>query len=380
MGTITARKRKDGSIGYTAQIRMKRDGALVHTESETFDRKPAAAAWLKKRETELAEPGALEKLRAPDPLLTKVIDQYLAESRRDYGKTKKQVLRAIQASSLGAMKCSEIGSTQILEFAQSLRAKPQTVGNYLAHLASVFSIARPAWGYPLDKQAIDDARTVGKRMGVTSRSKQRDRRPTLAELDQLMEHYAVMQRKRADAIPMQDIIRFAIFSTRRLDEITRIVWKDLDESRSEIIVRDMKHPGEKIGNDVRVNVPPEAMALIKKQPTESGRIFPFNGDSISTSFTRACQILGIEDLHFHDLRHEGISRLFEMGATIPQAATVSGHRSWVSLKRYSHIRQTGDKYAEWKWLPITAASRPVRASPSAAFPAPHEPHPGTRLG
>src|SRR5215831_10607941 len=62
--------------------------------------------------------------------------------------------------------------------------------------------------------------------------------------------------------------------------------------------------------------------------------------------------LGIDDLRFHDLRHEGISRLFEMGKTIPQAAAVSGHRSWTSLKRYTHIRQTGDKYKGWKWLPI----------------------------
>ena len=46
--------------------------------------------------------------------------------------------------------------------------------------------------------AIDDARTVGKRMGVTSRSQQRERRPTLDELDRLMEHYGAMQRKRAD--------------------------------------------------------------------------------------------------------------------------------------------------------------------------------------
>lgn len=355
MGTIFTRKRNDGSIAYTAQIRLKQDKKILHQEAKTFDRKPAAAAWLKKRETELAQPGAIEKLKAPDPLLTKVIDQYLQESRRDYGKTKRQVLRTIQASSLGSMKCSEIGSAQILEFAQSLNALPQTVGNYLAHLAAVFSIARPAWGYPLDKTAIDDARTVGRKMGVTSRSKQRQRRPEVDELDKLMEHYAIVQSKRSDAIPMQDIIRFAIFSTRRLDEITRIVWEDLDQARSEIIVRDMKHPGEKVGNDVRVNVPPEAMAIIKKQPTKAGRIFPFNGDSISTSFTRACTILGIEDLHFHDLRHEGVSRLFEMGATIPQAATVSGHRSWVSLKRYSHIRQTGDKYAGWRWIPVTAA-------------------------
>ncbi|MGA6995231.1 MAG: hypothetical protein WBZ22_03140 [Pseudolabrys sp.] len=52
----------------------------------------------------------------------------------------------------------------------------------------------------------------------------------------------------------------------------------------------------------------------------------------------------MKDLRFHDLRHEGISRLFEIGRTIPQAAAVSGHRSWTSLKRYTRIRQTGDKY------------------------------------
>jgi len=74
--------------------------------------------------------------------------------------------------------------------------------------------------------------------------------------------------------------------------------------------------------------------------------------TISAAFTRACQFLEIDDLHFHDLRHEGISRLFEMGKTIPQVAAVSGHRTWNSLKRYTHLRQAGDKYAGWKWLPV----------------------------
>lgn len=63
-------------------------------------------------------------------------------------------------------------------------------------------------------------------------------------------------------------------------------------------------------------------------------------------------MLGIKDLHFHDLRHEGISRLFEMAQTIPQVASVSGHRSWQSLKRYTHMEEVGDKWANWKWLDV----------------------------
>jgi integrase len=85
---------------------------------------------------------------------------------------------------------------------------------------------------------------------------------------------------------------------------------------------------------------------------KKGRVFPYTTDAVSAAFTRACQLLGIEDLHFHDLRHDGISRLFEMGKTIPQAASVSGHKSWQSLQRYTHLRQTGDKYAGWKWLDV----------------------------
>lgn len=46
---------------------------------------------------------------------------------------------------------------------------------------------------------------------------------------------------------------------------------------------------------------------------------------------------GIEDLHFHDLRHEAISRFFEMGLTMPEVALISGHRSPRMLMRYTHM-------------------------------------------
>jgi hypothetical protein len=55
MGTIIPRKRKSGTTGYHAQLLIKRKGKIVHRESWTFDRKQAAAAWLEKRETELAK-------------------------------------------------------------------------------------------------------------------------------------------------------------------------------------------------------------------------------------------------------------------------------------------------------------------------------------
>jgi integrase len=345
MGTLIPRKRKDGSTGYTALITLKRDGKIAHREAKTFDRKQAANAWMVTRETDLRKPGGLE--RKEDPNLAAVIDRYINESKKKIGRTKAQVLRTIKNYPIAEMRCSEITSADLVSFAQSLPVAPQTVQNYLSHLGAIFAVARPAWGYPLDRQAIKDAFVVTKRLGVTAKGNSRDRRPTLDELNRLMDHFGSVKARRPDSIPMQRIIPFAVFSTRRQEEIVTIKWDDYDNTR--VLVRDMKHPGDKLGNDTWCDLPPEASAFIESMPKRDAQIFPFTTDAISAAFTRGCAVLGIEDLHFHDLRHDGISRLFEMGKTIPQAATVSGHRSWQSLKRYSHLRQVGDKYANWKW-------------------------------
>jgi integrase len=345
MGTIVQRKRGDGTVGYMAQVRVKQKGKVVHAETKTFDRKQAASAWIARRETELREPGALERIKAVDPTLGQVIDRYVEESKRDIGRTKTQVLRTIKTFDIADTKCSAITSADIVSFAQSLKVAPQTVQNYLSHLSAIFAVARPAWNYPLDREAMQDAFVVARKLGLTAKGGQRERRPTYAELDRILEHFGVVKARRPDAIPMQRIIPFAIFSTRRQEEIIRIRWDDFDGNR--VMVRDMKHPGDKLGNDVWCDLPPEASTIIRSMPRREERIFPYSTDAISAAFTRACKVLAINDLHFHDLRHEGISRLFEMGRTIPQVASVSGHRSWQSLQRYTHLRQVADKYAGW---------------------------------
>ena len=57
---------------------------------------------------------------------------------------------------------------------------------------------------------------------------------------------------------------------------------------------------------------------------------------MSTGFTRACAELGIEDLHFHDLRHRATAQLFRMGLDIPRVALLTGHKTWAMLRRYRH--------------------------------------------
>ncbi|HEY8329790.1 MAG TPA: hypothetical protein VIO83_00435 [Pseudomonas sp.] len=92
MVTIRTRKNKDGSVMYTAQLRIKRDGVQVYQESASFSRRKAVEAWAKRRETELSEPGALEREQCGGgATLVEMIERYIEESdpTNPLGKTKK---------------------------------------------------------------------------------------------------------------------------------------------------------------------------------------------------------------------------------------------------------------------------------------------------
>ena len=307
---------------YTAQIRIKRDGVQVYQESQTFARKQAAQA----REAELDQPGGIERANRVGATVKEMIERYVLEMEkaRALGKTKLTTLKAISESYLGQI---------LVEYAvwrmgpEGGGVLPQTAGNDLAHLGAVLSIARPVWGYQVDPHAMGDAR-------------------------KLLTHFQGILAYRPSSINMLKMTAFALFSTRRQEEITRIKWADLDEAGNRVLVRDMKNPGQKLGNDVWCHLPPEAMAIIQTMPKAVEEIFPYNAESISASWTRACKFLGIEDLHFHDLRHDGVSRLFEMDWDIPRVASVSGHRDWNSMRRYTHLRGRGDAYAGWPWLEV----------------------------
>jgi len=82
----------------------------------------------------------------------------------------------------------------------------------------------------------------------------------------------------------------------------------------------------------------ESDLIVMRQPRNSDRVFPFNAQSCSRAFQRATAALGIADLTFHDLRHEGTTRLFEAGFRIEQVALVTGHRDWSMLRRYVQLR------------------------------------------
>jgi integrase len=198
--------------------------------------------------------------------------------------------------------------------------------------------AKTAKKLPFPLEAIDEARKYCVKHRLIARSKRRERRPTNEELQRLDEYFQVRDRHRCTVVPMRPILWFAIYSARRESEICRLEWSDNDPRAKSGLVRDAKHPREKLGNHLRFKYTPQGWDIVHAQPKCSRFVFPYNPTTVSDAFTSACRILGIQELRFHDLRHEAISRLFELGYDIHEVAQFSLHSSWEDLKRYTHLR------------------------------------------
>ncbi len=73
------------------------------------------------------------------------------------------------------------------------------------------------------------------------------------------------------------------------------------------------------------------------EPRE-GRALPTSESAVHQAWGHLCGRVGIEDLHFHDLRHEAVSRLFERGLNVVEVSTISGHKELRMLQRYTHLK------------------------------------------
>jgi integrase len=324
-------------IGDTWRAQVRRKGHK--SMSKTFPTKTLAVKWAREIEAEMDAMRFNDVRGLANVTLKKLIDRYTEEigARDPFGKNKTAVL-ATWAKNHGHKALSELTDDYLTQFVRDRRkggAGGVTIGIDLTYLGGVFKTAKELWKMPISPDPINTARANMAHLKISTRSAERTRRPTKAELEALQNYLDTHS-----TLPMRDIIDFAVASAMRVDEITSLRWVDLNENDRTIIIRDRKHPRQKIGNDQEVPLLGQTFDIVKRQPKPEGvtgesRIFPVKTDTITTIFPRAKAALKIKDLHFHDLRHEGVSRLFEQGYRIEQ---VSGHRDWKMLARYTQIR------------------------------------------
>lgn len=342
MLTVTPRRRKDGTLAYRALVRVKERGRVVYSESKTFSKLALARSWGKKLEQQLEDPDARSAIKHRAVLVGTLIGRYIAEVDliKPLGRTKRYVLEMLQGEPIAEVRIEDLGSKHVIDHCKARQAEgagPATVNQDIIYLRLVLAMAKPAWNIPITAAAVDEAMPVLKQLGLVASSQRRERRPTEQELELVM---ADLERTdKVSMIPMVEIVKYALAAIKRQGEITRILWTDFHEKKRTQVLRDMKDPRKKEGNDFEYPLLGEAFDITKRQPVIDERIFPYEAGSVASRWERACAKVGVYDLTFHDLRHEGICRMFEEGYVIHEVAQVSGHRDLNTLWRiYTHLK------------------------------------------
>ncbi len=328
----------------TIQKRGKSWRAIVRRKgepnvSQSFPTKMLAQTWADRMEREVAERRATGNSRADTMTLAALIDWYVehAGSLTTWGRSKTADLARLKKYEIADRIASGFRTQDYVRHAEQRRkggAGPATVVNDLVWIRGVIKAARASLGLNASLEELADATEHLRATRTIAKSKSRKRRLSADEEAKLL---AYLEAK-ASSIPMADIVRFALATTRRQEEITRLRWTDLDIKRGVCKLFNVKHPTRKAGNDREFRILPAAVEIAQRQPCTGEFIFPYNAKTIGSFFTAATRMLGIKDLRFHDLRHEATSRLFEKGYAIHEVAQFTLHDSWATLKRYANLR------------------------------------------
>jgi integrase len=203
-----------------------------------------------------------------------------------------------------------------------------TVRLELALLSVVFEQSRKEWGLAVSNPI--------KQIRMPKPGKPRTRRLEAGEEEALLTACTA-----SGAHYLYSFVVLAIETGMRFGELAGILWKHFDLDKRTIYLPDTKN-----GEARTVPLSTRALAAIQSLPRSiSGRLFTTKPGSIRSAFliavhkAKACSPEGMfQNLRFHDLRHEAVTRLFEKGLNPIEVGMVSGHKTLSMLQRYTHLR------------------------------------------
>lgn len=198
---------------------------------------------------------------------------------------------------------------------------PSTVRLEMSLLSNMFDIGRIEWGI-CGPNPVKDVRKPKPPPGRTRRLTSREDRQILS--------YAWHYRNKE----LYTIILVALETCMRQKEILTLIWENIDLKQRVVHLPDTKNGSSR---DVPLSRrAKDALMLLGAKP--KGNVFSYTSNGLKSCWRYMVQHLNITDLHFHDLRHEAISRLFELGRlNIMEIAAISGHKTLSMLKRYTHL-------------------------------------------
>ena len=318
--------------GLTFRVRITRQGKS--TLSGTFYSRNEALQWAKDIEAKLYL-GIYEEIT---PKIAKNIS--FREAAQHYLKTHsihKKIVRCetsrlkILIERWGDMPVEQINKAAILELRDdllSLGRSGETINHYFNTLSKLFQMLVGDW----DLVIANPIKGIKRMPPSQGRSKRVNN-----DIEKILLNCC-------DAISLSllsSIIKFAIQTGMRRGEIMGLTWADIDLPNRKAYLHQTKN-----GEPRQVPLTRQAMAVLEALSRDEERVFPMSMTCLRSQFERIKEHAKpkwdgkgsnpFEDLRFHDLRHEALSRLSDIGLNVIELSHISGHKTLGMLKRYTH--------------------------------------------
>lgn len=351
MATFT--KRSNGR--WQAKIRRRGLPAI----SKTFRNKADAVAWANVQESEMDRGVWKDRSVVERTSLHEILERYLKEIVPSKRGAKSDALRVktLLRDPIGSYRLSNLTGPVLAKWRDSrleAGAAASTVNRELSLLSAIMNWARRDLGLAFENPVADIRRPP--------QPNARDRRLLEGEL-QFIEA-AMRDQEGSQALEsgkryrvgtrnplMAPLFHFALATAMRQGEIVELLWENVDVKK-----RTARLEVTKNGDPRIVPLSTGAIAILEAMPRNDRRVFPVSAEAVKRSWIRTvvrarklyeldCAFRGIEadrrflsDLHFHDLRHEAVSRLAEKLPNLIELSAVTGHKDLRMLKRYYHPR------------------------------------------
>lgn len=307
------------------RVKIRRNG--FPTQSRTFNNKALADRWAREIENDMDRGDFFDRTEAEKNTLADVLLRY----GREVSPSKKGAVvetfrvKSIAKARLCKTKMSALSSAHIAAFRDERlqTVSSSTVNRELNVISHAIEIARREWGIYMPQ---NPTRLVRRPRPPRAR----DRRFVQDEEKRLL----AMCRDARNPF-LLPVVQLAIETGMRQSEIVGI-----ERARIDLKNRYLKLVDTKNGEPRSVPLSPKAIQVIKDLPASiNAPLFPgLTTEAVKRAFIRACRRAGVEDFHFHDLRHEATSRFFERGLNHVEVMAITGHKTWAMASRYTHLQ------------------------------------------
>jgi len=308
------------------QAQVRRKGMAPRAKS--FDKKADAEQWARSLEAEVDRCGALPDTRiAENTTLGEIMTRYRDEISPTKRSAQTEIIRinALLRRPICHRTLTLLSSSDLATYRdERLKAvAPATVVRELNTISHALEIAQREWGVYLARNPVKLVRRPTPPRGRTRRLEGDEEQRLLAAANQGRNPF------------MKPLIIVALETGMRRGELIELRWEHVDLNR-----RVAHLPLTKNGSsrDIPLSNRATETLLAMRDIAVDDRVFATSGNAVRLAWEHLVERAEIVGLHFHDLRHEAVSRLFEKGFGITEVSTISGHKELRMLQRYTHLR------------------------------------------